>query len=111
MDHITLCRNMAGIMLAQTFDHTISSVVWALALCALAAAAVGAEAGGGKFIDLGVQITSTTIQGTTWTKDRAGNPLVCTVIRGQPAKLLVFDVASGKLLQRVPLEGANGGWN
>ena len=45
----------------------------------------------GTFTDLGVQITSLTLQGTTFANDPAsGRDLVCTVIRGQPAKLLVF---------------------
>src|SRR4051812_7262487 len=46
----------------------------------------------GRFEDLGVQITSLTLQGTTAAKDPAGRELICTVIRGEPAKLQVFDV-------------------
>ncbi len=65
----------------------------------------------GKFVNLGVQITSTTIQGTTFAKEPDGRDVVCTVIRGEPAKLLVFDIHSGELLRRMPLEGAKGAWN
>jgi WD40 repeat protein len=65
----------------------------------------------GKFVNLGVQITSTTIQGTTFAKEPDRRDVVCAVIRGEPAKLLVFDVHSGELLHRMPLEGAKGAWN
>ena len=64
----------------------------------------------GTFKDLGVQLTSMTLQGSTFTSDPGGRELLCTVIRGDPAKLLVFDAASGELLHRLPLEGAHGGW-
>jgi hypothetical protein len=77
---------------------------------ATAAAAAGAEARG-EFEDLGVQITSMTLQGTTFARDPAGRDLVCTVIRGEPAKLLVFDIKTGDLLHRLALDGAHGAWN
>jgi outer membrane protein assembly factor BamB len=63
------------------------------------------------FKNLGPQITSLTIQGTTFARDPSGIDVVCTVIRGHPAKLLVFDVRSGELLHRMPLEGSAGAWN
>jgi hypothetical protein len=65
----------------------------------------------GKFEDLGAQITSTTIQGTTFAKLPDARDVVCTVVRGQPAKLLVFDVKTGSLLHRLALGTADGGWN
>jgi outer membrane protein assembly factor BamB len=65
----------------------------------------------GKFVNLGEQITSSLIQGTTFTRDPAGRDLACTVIRGQPAKLLVYDLRSGELLHRLALDGAKGAWN
>src|SRR5438552_983772 len=70
-----------------------------------------ATSGGGTFTDLGVQLTSMTLQGTTFTKDPAGQELVCAVVRGDPAKLVVFDARSGEMLHRLPLEGAKGAWN
>jgi hypothetical protein len=84
-------------------------IVPLLLLPAMTAAAD--EPAAGKFEDLGVQITSMTLQGTTFAKDPAGRDLVCTVIRGEPAKLLVFDIKSGALLHRLALEGAHGAWN
>src|SRR5688572_33132625 len=65
----------------------------------------------GEFQHLGVQITSMTLQGTAFAKDPQGRDLVCTVIRGEPAKLLVFDIKSGELLHRLTLAGAHGAWN
>jgi outer membrane protein assembly factor BamB len=52
-----------------------------------------------------------TLQGTAFATDPAGRALACTVIRGEPAKLLVFDLASGELRRRLPLIGAKGAWN
>jgi streptogramin lyase len=40
-----------------------------------------------------------------------GAGVVCVVMRGQPAKLVVFDLKSGEMFQRLPLDGAEGGWN
>src|ERR1700684_4479010 len=65
----------------------------------------------GKFTDLGVQITSSTIIGTTFGKDASGKPTVYTVMRGQPAKLLAFDLQTGAFEQSLPLPGADGAWN
>jgi hypothetical protein len=64
-----------------------------------------------RFTDLGVQITSTLLQGSAFAKYSDGRDIVCTVIRGNPAKLLLFDVKSGSLLHRLPLGTADGGWN
>src|SRR5215203_3889275 len=76
--------------------------------CAAPAAVAGRD---DKFEDLGVQITSMTLQGTTFAKEPGGRDVVCTVIRGEPAKLLVFDVTSGELLRRLGVGDAHGAWN
>lgn len=65
----------------------------------------------GQFVNLGPQITASTLIGTTFTRDRAGNLLACSVMRGQPAKLVVFDLQSGKIQKILPLVGAEGAWN
>jgi hypothetical protein len=95
-------------------DTVIRIVIATLAVVIAAAAstlrAVG-PATQGKVEDLGVQITSMTLQGTTFAKDPSGRHLVCTVIRGEPAKLLVFDIKSGELRHRLTLEGSHGAWN
>ncbi len=72
--------------------------------------ASGAVAEEGKFTDLGVQISSSTIIGTTFGKDGKGRDVVYTVMRGHPAKLLSFDL-NGGLVQSLPLPGAEGAWN
>jgi hypothetical protein len=90
--------------------HVIRKLIFALATLGLISVARAAEPGG-KFEDLGVQITSMTLQGTTFASDPTGRPLVCTVIRGEPAKLLVFDIKSGELLHRLTLTDAHGAWN
>src|SRR5579862_3724037 len=70
---------------------------------------IGASAlGEGKFTDLGVQISSSTVIGTTFSKD---NKSVFSVMRGHPAKLLEFDLTTGELNQSLPLPGAEGAWN
>src|SRR5436305_9378233 len=71
-------------------------------------AATGAP---GTFTNLGPQITATTLIGTTFAKEPSGREVVCTVMRGQPAKLLVYDLKSGTLLHKLALEGADGAWN
>src|SRR3954467_7033213 len=88
---------LAGLVLAVVW-RGVSTGVWT-------------ARAGGAFVDLGVQITSLNIQGTTFTKLPDGRDVVCSVIRGQPAKLLVFDAVDGKLLHRIPLPGAKGAWH
>ena len=85
-------------------------LIFTLLFTALSPACAGTPTSG-EFFDLGVQITSLTLQGTAFTRHPDGRNLICTVIRGQPAKLIVFDVKSADLLHRLPLKGANGGWN
>lgn len=92
--------------------RTIWAVVGVmLAVAASAVCAAEAPVAGGTFKNLGPQITASTLIGTTFAKDPAGRELVCTVMRGQPAKLVVFDLHSGEILKLLPLVGAEGGWN
>jgi outer membrane protein assembly factor BamB len=77
-----------------------------LALCAVVGVVSDAKAE--KFYDLGPQITSSLVIGTTFSQDAK---TVYTVMRGHPAKLLAFDVNTGEMLHRMPLEGAHGAWN
>ena len=77
-----------------------------LIISALLVCIAGSTRGDGKFTDLGVQISNSTMIGTTFGPGR-----VYSVMRGHPAKLLAFDLQSGKLLQSLPLDGAEGAWN
>jgi hypothetical protein len=61
--------------------------------------------------DLGVPISSTTLQGSTSTVEPDGTPVFCSVIRGEPARLYVIHAVTGELLRNFPLAGAKGAWN
>ena len=76
----------------------------------LAAPAVARERAG-TFVNLGPQITASTLIGTTFAKDADGRAIVCTVMRGTPAKLVIIDVQTGEIRRMLPLAGAAGGWN
>jgi hypothetical protein len=114
-------RSLARVMLSRPRARRSQETPVIRIVCAYTAAlalwivmmpsAVRAADVSGRFEDLGVQITSMTLQGTTFANDPAGRDLVCTVIRGEPAKLLVFDIRSGELLHRLALTDAHGAWN
>jgi hypothetical protein len=86
-------------------------VIKTILLAVLSCAALAHAAPAGKFEDLGHQITSTTLQGTTFARTPDGRDVVATVVRGDPARLLVFDVKSGKLLHDLTMENTHGAWN
>src|SRR5438093_6002279 len=77
-----------------------------LGMTVLCLAIVTETARAAQFTDLGVQISSSTLIGTTFDKG-----CVYSVMRGHPAKLLAIDLKSGELTQSLPLEGADGAWN
>ena len=51
------------------------------------------------------------IQGSIFVSDDKGTELVYTVVRGEPAHLLGYEVATGKMILDKPLEGADGVWD
>jgi hypothetical protein len=65
----------------------------------------------GKFSNLGPQVFASMIQGSIFVEDQQGNPLVYTVVRGEPAHLLAFDVKSKKLLLDKALPESDGVWD
>lgn len=65
----------------------------------------------GTYTNLGPQLGASMIQGSIFLKDGKGRELVYTVVRGEPAHLLAYEVATGKLLLDTPLEGADGSWD
>lgn len=85
-----------------------------LIICRLGAGDAGAASVGpapGAFENLGPQLTATTFQASTFAQAPDGAPLLCTMVRSQPAaKLCVIDARTGNLLQMLNLPGANGGW-
>lgn len=73
--------------------------------------AVDAQQDVGSFVNHGVQVTATMIQGSLFVEDKDGNTLIYTVVRGEPAHLLAFDVRSKALVLDVPLPQADGVWD
>lgn len=49
--------------------------------------------------------------GKCFLKDNKGRELVFTVVRGEPAHLLGYDVKSGELILDKELKGADGAWD
>src|SRR2546421_11740973 len=88
-----------------------ANVIRSIGLMLLSVVLLVLPSNAGEFKDLGVQISSSTVIGTTFGKDGAGRDVIYTVMRGHPAKLLSFDLGNGSLLQSLPLDGATGAWN
>ncbi|WP_316815773.1 hypothetical protein [Pedobacter nyackensis] len=70
-----------------------------------------AQQNDGKLTNLGVQVGAAMIQGSTFLTDSKGKELVFTVVRGEPAHLLGYEVKSGQLILDKELEGADGAWD
>ncbi|MBI5380670.1 MAG: hypothetical protein HZA31_02100 [Opitutae bacterium] len=86
----------------------LSVTTGTLAFAEPATAATLAE---GAIRNLGPQLSSRTLQASSFTRDAAGRDIVCAIVRSQPAaRFIVADVATGELLHSHSLPGANGGW-
>lgn len=81
-----------------------------IAICLLAVAQIKAQSTG-KFVNHGPQLTATMIQGSIFAKDNQGNLLLYTVVRGEPAHLLAFNVKTKALLLDLPLPKTDGAWD
>ncbi|WP_147387953.1 ligand-binding sensor domain-containing protein [Pelobium manganitolerans] len=64
-----------------------------------------------KFKNLGPQIFTSLIQGSVFADDQNGKSYVYTVVRGRPAHLVGFEIASYKKIVDVELEGTDGSWD
>ncbi|MBN7813490.1 hypothetical protein J0A68_21215 [Algoriphagus sp. H41] len=64
-----------------------------------------------RFTNHGPQLFASMIQGSVFAKDKAGNDLVYTVVRGEPAHLLGYDVQSKALVLDKELPKADGAWD
>lgn len=64
-----------------------------------------------RFTNHGPQLFASMIQGSVFAKDKNGNDLVYTVVRGEPAHLLGYDVKSKELILDQPLPKADGAWD
>lgn len=65
----------------------------------------------GKLSNLGPQIRETVIQGSAFAQNELGEELVYTVVRGEPAHLLGFDLKTNKLVTDLPIEKTDGSWD
>lgn len=64
-----------------------------------------------RFTNHGPQLFASMIQGSVFAKDKNGNDLVYTVVRGEPAHLLGYDVKTKELIVDQPLPKADGAWD
>ncbi|WP_443936802.1 hypothetical protein [Pedobacter sp. MW01-1-1] len=64
-----------------------------------------------KLVNYGPQLTAAMIQGSLFAKDAKGNLLLYTVVRGEPAHLLGFNVAKKVLVLDIPLPNTDGAWD
>lgn len=64
-----------------------------------------------RFTNHGSQLFASMIQGSVFAKDQNGNDLVYTVVRGEPAHLLGYDVKTKQLILDQTLPKADGAWD
>ncbi len=64
----------------------------------------------GTLVNLGPQITMTTVQSAVFLKDGKGNDLLYTVVRGLPAHLAGYDLKTNNLVADIPLDKMDGAW-
>ncbi|MDO9552796.1 hypothetical protein [Rhodonellum sp.] len=62
-------------------------------------------------VNHGPQLTASMIQGSLFVEDASGRELVYTVVRGEPAHLLAYEVKTQALVFDVPLPKADGAWD
>ncbi|SKB91324.1 hypothetical protein SAMN05660841_03039 [Sphingobacterium nematocida] len=65
----------------------------------------------GRLENLGAQITANMIQGSVFLHDVGGKSYAYTVVRGEPAHLLGYDLSSKELILDHPLQHADGAWD
>lgn len=64
-----------------------------------------------QFNNHGPQLFASMIQGSAFVRDENGRELIYTVVRGEPAHLLGYDVETKDLLIDLPLGEADGAWD
>jgi hypothetical protein len=86
---------------------------WAfIALCLLSSLPkANAQVDTTQFTNHGPQLFASMIQGSVFATDPNGRQLVYTVVRGEPAHLLGYDVLTRELLIDQPLPEADGAWD
>ncbi len=63
------------------------------------------------YTNLGPQVYEKVIQGSTFYEDNTGKKYLYTVVRGEPAHLLCYDLSDNSLVTNLPIEGASGAWD
>ncbi|WP_047983339.1 carbohydrate binding domain-containing protein [Ornithinibacillus californiensis] len=61
-------------------------------------------------IDLGVQVSKTTVMLGDIGKDAQGRDVLFTVVAGAPSKLAIVDIETEQLVKSIPLEETSGAW-
>lgn len=89
------------------FEKTIGLLIAVI----LSISSVKAQQEKGKFTNHGPQITASMIQGSLFVKTQDGTELVYTVVRGEPAHLLAYDVKTKALKLDKALGDADGVWD
>lgn len=64
-----------------------------------------------RFTNHGPQLFASMIQGSVFAKDQHGNDLIYTVVRGEPAHLLGYDLKTRELILDQALPKADGAWD
>ena len=63
-----------------------------------------------QFVNHGPQVFAAAIQGSHFIKDKSDKEYVFTVVRGVPARLVGYELASQKLIVNSVLPGTDGSW-
>lgn len=64
-----------------------------------------------QFVNHGPQLFASMIQGSAFVREKTGKEMIYTVVRGEPAHLLGYDIHTKKLLLDLPLGEADGAWD
>ncbi|WP_266202738.1 hypothetical protein [Pontibacter kalidii] len=64
----------------------------------------------GTFKNLGPQLHSATLQGSAFVEGKNGKTYVYSVVRGRPAHLFGYDLATNELVADLELENTDGSW-
>lgn len=64
-----------------------------------------------QFKNHGPQVFAAAIQGSHFLKSNDGKEYVFTVVRGVPARLVGYELATGKLIVNAELHGTDGSWD
>ena len=64
-----------------------------------------------SYVNLGAQVLDEVLQGSRFYEELGGKKYVYTVIRGEPAHLLAYDLADNSLVTDLEIPGCSGAWD